>query len=998
MTKKFLLPFLLLFMLPNFVSGFSPTRFPYSSELFLFSDGQLLKLHDGRIQFYFNTGGFTTTDTIKLTESTDEGVTWSIPRRLFIVPGTQADSIKMSVEVMPGGRICIVYAKQGSLTYSRFYRSFSEDNGLNWTVPAVFGSGLGVYGKGAYIKTIGNRVFLFYSSSTNTVKYRISPDSGKTYSAEKSFFASAISYRKFNGLAALANGKIYSFFADDRGGQVNIYSSASADNGETWGQENLLLSDSSGIFDCTLLGNGQNEIYLLYSKKIKSKHRNLPQSEIFYSKFSDQDTAALAPQRYTKFAGNDIKPVACYALGEPLIFFLSSRGGNTASSNTGYLYYSRLLSGPDISAPPFLISSSHTEPLPNQPVWVTAVAEDEAEITSVVCAVNANGSVNNLPLFDDGLHNDGAANDYVWGGLIGSFSYGTTVNYSFVITNTVSGPKTFYDNGFFQIPTSIPVVHILDENKIYFPLDNKGVLGDAGTSAGVKLDGQPLFFSGGFFLSGYKQDTLWSTAQFSSSRLNDYLPGSVGSDPNSLDFGLYVVNAGDSAFSHSWQRWQRAVDFGASFYDGNSDGIYTPVDLNSNGVWDPNEDKPDILGNETAWCIYNDGQPPPLRRYNNMIPRGIEISQTVFAFRNSEYSLKNVVFIRYRISNKSDNDYDSVYFSIVSDPDIGVNYSDDYTGSDTLLSSGFAYKKTADAGGFGANPPAAFNTLLQGPAAFIPGETFTDVNLNGEYDEGTDIPLMNALNYRGPQLGTDTIKGAKNLEMNAFTFYMGSHPTFGDPNTASEMRYYQLGGVDKNGIPVNVCTFAFGNGSSLSNCSTINPKHFFSGDPVAPSGWLNTTSGDMRLNLSTGPFRLKRNVPQYIITAYSAVRGSSPLNSVALSRQAVNEITQGFRNNLPVVVGVKEKDTRQFLNSLNQNYPNPASEKTMIRYTIANSGRVSIKVYDLLGNTVKILTDESKLPGSYDLVLDTRSLAVGIYFYEMRTAEQNIVKKFVVVR
>ena len=38
--------------------------------------------------------------------------------------------------------------------------------------------------------------------------------------------------------------------------------------------------------------------------------------------------------------------------------------------------------------------------------------------------------------------------------------------------------------------------------------------------------------------------------------------------------------------------------------------IYDPIDLNGNNRWDPNEDKPDLLGYEysqTAWCVYNDG-------------------------------------------------------------------------------------------------------------------------------------------------------------------------------------------------------------------------------------------------------------------------------------------------------------------------------------------------------------------------------------------------------
>lgn len=999
MIKNITYLLILFLCLSSVAPGFSPTPFPFNNQLFLFHDGQLLVLPTGKVQFYFNTGGFTTTDTIKLTESADGGYSWSTPRTLFLVAGAQTDSLKLSVDMMPDGRLCMVFAKQGSLTYNRFYRSFSADNGLNWTEPAIFGTGLGVYGKGAYIKTIGNRVFIFYSSSANTVKYRISLDSGKTYGAESAFFASANNYRKFNGLAAVAGGKLLSFFSDDRSGKVSVYASVSTDNGVNWQQETILTTDSSGIFDCSVLGNGQNEIYLLYSKTILSKHRNIPQKEIYYIKSTDAGINWNIPVRYTNFPGNDIKPFGCYSTGEPLIFFLSSRGSNNITSEARYLYMSKLLTGPDNSAPPVLLSSANTQPVPNQPVWVVAAADDESEITSVVCAVSTGGPATNITLFDDGLHNDGAANDYVWGGIIGAFGYSVTVTYNFIITNTVYGPKTFYNNGYFQMPSSTPDVHILAENKIYFPLDHKGILADAGGSlSGGKLDGQSIVFSGGFYLSGKKGDSLWANGQMSSSRIADYLPGYAGADATNPEFQLFIVNAGDSAFGTSWQKWRKAVEFGADFYDGNGDNLYNPVDLNGNGQWDPSEDKPDLIGNETVWCIYNDSEKPNLRRFNTIWPQLIEIHQTAYEFKNTESGLNNAVFVRYKLINKNNVTYDSVYFSLVADPDIGLNYSDDYAGSDTLLHSGYAYKRNSDPGGFGANPPAVFLTLLQGPHTYIPGVTFTDVNANGVYDEGIDIPLMNALNYRGPLLGTDTIKGAMNLPMTSFQNYMSSHPTLGDPATPEELRNYQLGGREKSGTPVNVCTFAYGNGSQLSNCSLINPRYFFSGDPVSSAGWRNTVSSDQRLIVTAGPFKLQPNKPVNIVSAYTSVRGSDALNSITVTRQSVSGITEAFKNNFPVVVGIKEKVIPVKEAILYQNYPNPAAELTILRYKIASDERVRIKVFDLLGNTVANLLDEVKTPGTYEIEVNTRNFASGIYFCEMKAGEYYAVKKFLVVR
>ncbi len=94
----------------------------------------------------------------------------------------------------------------------------------------------------------------------------------------------------------------------------------------------------------------------------------------------------------------------------------------------------------------------------------------------------------------------------------------------------------------------------------------------------------------------------------SASLVEDYIAGTVGMDPNDPLASIYKVAATDVPFGQSWQDWIDAVDLGADFYDGNNDGIYNPVDLNGNNLWDPDEDKPDLILDETYWCVFNDGR------------------------------------------------------------------------------------------------------------------------------------------------------------------------------------------------------------------------------------------------------------------------------------------------------------------------------------------------------------------------------------------------------
>src|SRR5690606_15147171 len=144
-------------------------------------------------------------------------------------------------------------------------------------------------------------------------------------------------------------------------------------------------------------------------------------------------------------------------------------------------------------------------------------------------------------------------------------------------------------------------------NNLNMPIDNRGVFADVNVPPGGtlgKYNDIGFLFSGGFFLSGYAGDSLWASGVASASLVLDYQPGPVGSDPSAPENVIYVVAADDPPFGPSWQNWIQAVELGADFYDGDGDGIYNPVDKNLNGVWDPDEDKPDIIGDFTAWCVF----------------------------------------------------------------------------------------------------------------------------------------------------------------------------------------------------------------------------------------------------------------------------------------------------------------------------------------------------------------------------------------------------------
>jgi hypothetical protein len=84
--------------------------------------------------------------------------------------------------------------------------------------------------------------------------------------------------------------------------------------------------------------------------------------------------------------------------------------------------------------------------------------------------------------------------------------------------------------------------------------------------------------------------------------------------------------------------------------------------------------------------------------------------------------------------------------------------------------------------------------------------------------------------------------------------------------------------------------------------------------------------------------------------------------------------------------------------SLEQNYPNPFNPVTKIKYSIPQSNSVSLTVYDILGSEIKIIVNEEKPAGSYEVEFNASDLASGIYFYRLQAGSFVQTKKMIVLK
>ncbi len=70
---------------------------------------------------------------------------------------------------------------------------------------------------------------------------------------------------------------------------------------------------------------------------------------------------------------------------------------------------------------------------------------------------------------------------------------------------------------------------------------------------------------------------------------------------------------------------------------------------------------------------------------------------------------------------------------------------------------------------------------------------------------------------------------------------------------------------------------------------------------------------------------------------------------------------------------------------LTQNYPNPFNINTTIAYQIPKTAHVSLRLYNLRGQSVSTLVDTEMNAGRYRIELDAANLASGLYFYVMNS-------------
>ncbi|KAA3610414.1 MAG: T9SS C-terminal target domain-containing protein [Calditrichaeota bacterium] len=84
--------------------------------------------------------------------------------------------------------------------------------------------------------------------------------------------------------------------------------------------------------------------------------------------------------------------------------------------------------------------------------------------------------------------------------------------------------------------------------------------------------------------------------------------------------------------------------------------------------------------------------------------------------------------------------------------------------------------------------------------------------------------------------------------------------------------------------------------------------------------------------------------------------------------------------------------------SLEQNYPNPFNPSTVIAYQIPKAGKVTLTVYNALGQKIATLVDGKQSAGFHKETFSANGLANGIYYYKISSGSFQKVRKMILIK
>jgi hypothetical protein len=105
------------------------------------------------------------------------------------------------------------------------------------------------------------------------------------------------------------------------------------------------------------------------------------------------------------------------------------------------------------------------------------------------------------------------------------------------------------------------------------------------------------------------------------------------------------------------------------------------------------------------------------------------------------------------------------------------------------------------------------------------------------------------------------------------------------------------------------------------------------------------------------------------------------------------------RNLSDIITGINEVSHQTPIYfALSQNYPNPFNPSTIIKYSLPSVSKVTIKIYNLLGQEIKTLVNKTESAGDHQITFNAGNLPSGIYLYRIQAGDFIQTRKMVLLK
>jgi hypothetical protein len=166
-------------------------------------------------------------------------------------------------------------------------------------------------------------------------------------------------------------------------------------------------------------------------------------------------------------------------------------------------------------------------------------------------------------------------------------------------------------------------------------------------------------------------------------------------------------------------------------------------------------------------------------------------------------------------------------------------------------------------------------------------------------------------------------------------------------------------------------------------------RNYDNGDWILAGSVSASTNSFLDVSVTFTKQAWEKTIKYYVIAVDNTSKSSVQSDIVQI---------EGIKGPDPSVVNIDGKTKTQLSESIPadysmKNYPNPFNPATTIIYNIKESGFVSLKIYNMLGQEIAVLVNQEQNAGVHQVTFNANNLTSGIYLYELRTGSIVLQKK-----